>query len=68
MADFMGVEIHKSYLDAFVTEMLFDEDVQRIEEDEEERSLFDDYSAEQPGLFNSTAMKVREAFNRCNAL
>ena len=41
-----------------------------MEEDEEERSLWNDYSAEQPELFNSTELKVQEAMNRhyCNCL
>ena len=35
-----------------------------------DESLFNDYSAEQPELFNSTEFKVREAMNRhyCNCL
>jgi chromosome segregation ATPase len=60
--------VKKSFVDDFVIDMFIDEDVEKLEEEKEEESLFDDYSAEQPGLFNSTAMKVQEAMNRCNIL
>ena len=63
-----GEKVKKSLFDDFVMDMFIDEDEEEIEEDEENESLFNDYSAEQPELFNSTEMKVQEAFNRCNCL
>ena len=60
-----GITVKKSLFDDFVMDMFIDEDEEEIEEDEENESLFNDYSAEQPELFNSTEMKVQEAFNRC---
>ena len=60
-----GVSVKKSLFDGFLGLELLEEDIDDIEEDEEEESLFNDYSAEQPDLFNSTEFKVREAFNRC---
>ena len=60
-----GITVKKSLFDNFVMDMFIDEDEEEIEEDEENESLFNDYSAEQPELFNSTEMKVQEAFNRC---
>ena len=60
-----GISVKKSLFDDFVMDMFIDEDEEEIEEDKENESLFNDYSAEQPDLFNSTEMKVEEAFNRC---
>ena len=80
MADFMGVElkknskekkkVRKSLFDGFLGLGLIEEDIDDMEEDEEDESLWNDYSAEQPDLFNSTEFKVREAMNRhyCNCL
>ena len=80
MADFMGVElkknskekkkVRKSLFDGFLGLGLIEEDIDDMEEDEEDESLWNDYSAEQPELFNSTEFKVREAMNRhyCNCL
>lgn len=44
--------------------MLVDEVIEDEEEDEENESEYNDYSAEQPELFNSTEFLVREALNR----
>lgn len=60
-----GISVKKSLFDDFVMDMFIDEDKEEIKEEKEEESLFNDYSAEQPDLFNSTEMKVQEAFNRC---
>ena len=60
-----GISVKKSLFDGFLGFELLEEDIDDIEEDKEEESLFNDYSAEQPDLFNSTEFKVREAFNRC---
>ena len=60
-----GISVKKSLFDDFVMDMFIDEDEEEIDEDEENESLFNYYSAEQPELFNSTEMKVQEAFNRC---
>ncbi|MBO7518687.1 MAG: hypothetical protein J6T31_06205, partial [Methanobrevibacter sp.] len=71
MAAFMGVDlkkVKKSFDDQFLLDMAVEDEIQKVEEEQEEESLFDDYSAEQPELFNSTAMKVQEAFNRCKVL
>ena len=62
-----GGKIEKSLFDDFVIDM-FDYEEDEEEQDKEEESLFNDYSAEQPELFNSTEMMVNEAFNRCNCL
>lgn len=63
-----GISVKKSLFDGFLLENLIEEDIDDTEEDEEERSLWNDYSAEQPELFNSTEFKVREAMNRCKVL
>lgn len=63
-----GISVKKSLFDDFVMDMFIDEDEEENEEDKENESLFNDYSAEQPELFNSTEMMVSEAFNRCNCL
>ena len=58
-----GLEVQKSLFDDF---LIFEteEDIDKIEEDEEEESLWNDYSAEQPELFNSVELQVCEAMNR----
>ena len=59
-------KVQKSLFDDFVMDMFIDEDEEEIEDAiKTDESLFNDYSAEQPELFNSTEMKVQEAFNRC---
>ena len=65
-----GDKIKKALFDTFLLDNFLMEDIDDMEEDEEERSLWNDYSAEQPELFNSTEFKVREAMNRhfCNCL
>lgn len=65
-----GISVKKSLFDDFVMDMFVDEDEEEIEEDKENESLFNDYSAEQPELFNSTELMVSEAMNRhfCNCL
>lgn len=61
-------KVEKSLEETFLMDMFVEDEIKKFEEEQEEESLFDDYSAEQPGLFNSTAMKVREAMNRYNIL
>ena len=61
-----GVPFKKSIWDnLFGIGIEEDIDVEIEDEEEPEGPLFDDYSAEQPELFNSTEMMVSEAFNRC---
>jgi hypothetical protein len=57
--------VKKSVFDDFVMDMFIDEDEEIEDAIKTDESLFNDYSAEQPELFNSTEMKVQEAFNRC---
>ena len=57
--------VKKSLFDDFVMDMFIDEDEEIEDAIKTDESLFNDYSAEQPELFNSTEMKVQEAFNRC---
>ena len=57
-------KVQKSIVDDFVMDMLVDEDEEDFEVRKIDESLWNDYSAEQPELFNSTEMMVREAFNR----
>ena len=57
--------VKKALFDSFLVDNILTMDIDDLEEDEENESLFNDYSAEQPDLFNSTEMKVQEAFNRC---
>lgn len=59
-------KVKKSLFDGFLGLELLEEDINDEEKDKEEESLWNDYSAEQPELFNSTAMKVREALDRIN--
>ena len=65
-----GISVKKSLFDGFFDLELIEEDIDDMEDDAEEESLWNDYSAEQPELFNSTEFKVREAMNRhyCNCL
>lgn len=58
-----GVE--KSFIKDFIFLNEYEHDLLDEEDLEEDEPLFNDYSAEQPELFNSTEMKVQEAFNRC---
>ncbi len=60
-----GEKVKKSLFDDFVMDMFIDEDEEIEDAIKTDESLFNDYSAEQPELFNSTEMKVQEAFNRC---
>ena len=67
-------ELKRIYSEKKVQKSLFDDfimDVFEADEDEEiedaikaDETEYNDYSAEQPELFNSTAMKVREALDR----
>lgn len=61
-------KVQKSLFDDFVMDMLVDEDEEDFEVRKIDESLWNDYSAEQPELFNSTELMVREAFNRCRVL
>ena len=57
--------VEKSFVKDFFFLNEYEHDLLDEEDLEEDESLFNDYSAEQPELFNSTEMKVQEAFNRC---
>ena len=59
-----GGKLEKSLFDGFLGLELLEEDVDNIEKDREEESLWNDYSAEQPELFNSVELQVCEAMNR----
>ena len=59
-----GITVKKSLFDGFLGLELFEEDIDDIEEEKEEESLWNDYSAEQPELFNSVELQVCEAMNR----
>ena len=61
-------KVQKSLDNQFLMDMFVEDEINELLAEKEQESLFDDYSAEQPGLFNSTAMKVQEAMNRCNIL
>lgn len=63
MANEYGL-IKKSLFDDFVIDNFIEEDIDDIEEEKEEESLWNDYSAEQPELFNSVELQVCEAMNR----
>ena len=56
-----GISVKKSLFDGFLLESLLEDEEDFDDEDETE---YNDYSAEQPELFNSTEFKVREALNR----
>ena len=60
-----GGKIEKSLFDDFIVDVFAADD--EIEDEEELKAgetEYNDYSAEQPELFNSTSMKVREAMDR----
>ena len=59
-----GISVKKSLFDGFLGLELLEEDIDDMEEEKEEESLWNDYSAEQPELFNSVELQVREALNR----
>ena len=59
-----GGKLEKSLFDGFLGLELLEEDIDDIEEEKEEESLWNDYSAEQPELFNSVELQVTEAMNR----
>ena len=63
MANEYGL-IKKSLFDDFVIDNFIEEDIDDMEEEKEEESLWNDYSAEQPELFNSVELQVCEAMNR----
>lgn len=56
--------VKKSMFDDFVIDMFIDDEIEDEEELKEGETEYNDYSAEQPELFNSTSMKVREALDR----
>ena len=59
--------IKKSLFDDFIVDVFEADDEEEIEDElYEGETEYNDYSAVQPELFNSTAMKVREAFDRMN--
>ena len=60
--------VKKSIAQEFFFLNEYDHDLLEEEDIEEDESFFNDYSAEQPELFNSTEYKVREALNRCRVL
>ena len=57
-------KVQKSLFDDFIIDNFIDEEINDEEEEIEERSLWNDYSAEEPDDFNSTELQVREAMNR----
>jgi acylphosphatase len=64
-----GGKIEKSLFDDFIVDVFAADD--EIEDEEELKAgetEYNDYSAEQPELFNSTEMMVSEAFSRCDCL
>lgn len=63
MANEYGL-IKKSLFDDFVIDNFIEEDIDDIEEEKEEESLWNDYSAEKPEDFNSVKLQVQEAMNR----
>lgn len=67
--DRRGISVKKSLFDDFIVEVFEADEDEEIEDAiKTDESLFNDYSAEQPELFNSTELMVREAFNRCRVL
>ena len=57
--------IKKSLFDNFIVDVFAADDEEEIEDElYEGETEYNDYSAEQPELFNSTSMKVREALDR----
>ena len=65
-----GISVKKSLFDDLIMDVFAADDEEEIEEElEEGETEYNDYSAEQPELFNSTEMKVREAYDRvCNCI
>jgi len=62
-----GINVKKSLFDDFIVDVFADDDEEEIEDElYEGETEYNDYSAEQPELFNSTTMKVREALDRIN--
>ncbi len=62
-----GISVKKSFFDDFIVDVFEADDEEEIEDElYEGETEYNDYSAEQPELFNSTAMKVREALDRIN--
>lgn len=59
--------IKKSLFDDFIVDVFEADDEDELEQElYEGETEYNDYSAEQPELFNSTAIKVREALDRIN--
>jgi hypothetical protein len=60
-----GISVKKSLFDDFIVDVFAADDEEELEHElYEGETEYNDYSAEQPELFNSTAMKVREALDR----
>ncbi|MCR5436144.1 MAG: hypothetical protein K6E97_03660 [Treponema sp.] len=56
--------VKKSIFDDFVIDMFINDEIEDEEELKEGETEYNDYSAEQPELFNSVEFAVREALNR----
>ena len=60
-----GITVKKSLFDDFIVDVFEADDEEEIEDElYEGETEYNDYSAVQPELFNSTEMKVREALDR----
>lgn len=60
-----GISVKKSLFDDFIVDVFAADNEDEIEDElYEDETEYNDYSAEQPELFNSTSMKVREAMDR----
>lgn len=60
-------KVQKSLFDDFIMDVFEADDEEEIEDAiKADETEYNDYSAEQPELFNSTVMKVREALDRIN--
>ena len=60
-----GISVKKSLFDDFIMDVFEADDEEEIEDAiKADETEYNDYSAEQPELFNSTSMKVREALDR----
>ena len=60
-----GINVKKSLFDDFIVDVFAADNEDEIEDElYEGETEYNDYSAEQPELFNSTSMKVREAMDR----
>ena len=60
-----GITVKKSLFDDFIVDVFAADDEEELEEElYAGETEYNDYSAEQPELFNSTSMKVREALDR----